>query len=120
MSKWTIGGNTFDLNPKSDSGWRYPPVRSKLQPIGANRSIIQHHGFESGTRTIEGLTKSKALRDALLNLHLSGNPFTCTDQDGASFSALFAETPEFPVHIDTSNPANLFQSYDFKLTLIKA
>ena len=118
-TKWVINGLTFDINPNKDSGFIPVRIKAEHNPVGSNFTIIQHGGFASPTRTISGITKSKALRDGILNTYLSAATVNCSDQDGVSFRAQIREEPKFDVHIDTSNEENNFQSYDFEIELIK-
>ena len=118
MAKWVIGGNTFDMGPDKDTGWEYEEVRSEQHVINTSTTIIQSAGFKSPLRTIEGFTKSKTLRDALLNLYVAGNNVACSDQDGVSFTGRIMEC-KFPVRIDVSNTTNNYQSYQYHVVIAK-
>ncbi len=118
VTRWVIGGNTFDINQEKDTGWEHEEVRSEQHAIGANATIIQSAGFKSPTRTIEGFTNSKPLRDALLSLYLSASSVTCSDQDGATFTGRLMDC-KFPVRINVANDANNFQSYYYRIVIAK-
>ncbi len=118
MSKWVIGGNAIDWGPAKDSGWQYEEKRSELEPIASNTTIVQSTGFKSPKRTIEGTTKSKTLRDAIVALYLARANVSCTDQDGVSFTARLVDV-DFPVRVDAANSNNNFQDYDYKIVLMK-
>ncbi len=118
VTRWVIGGSTFDINPDKDSGWEYEEVRSEQHPINSNTTVIQSAGFKSPTRTIEGFTHSRALRDALVSLYLAARNVTCSDQDGASFTGRLLDC-KFPVRINVANEANNFQSYYYHIVIAK-
>jgi hypothetical protein len=111
----SLNGNIFDWNPAEDSGWLTELVVGKQHPPGAAYTILQVGGTQSAVRKYKGITRSTALKDAIMAL--LGLTVAFTDQFGAS-NTVFVEAFEPRMIMDITNGPN-YIDWQYDLTLVK-
>ncbi len=116
VTKWSLGGNTFDWNPADDTGWVSEVVMSEHVPPNATKSVIQYGGKKSSVRTAKGVTKSSTLRNALDALQ--GSTVAFSDHFGAANTVFVKKFSSDMVRDVTNLPPGGTFSYTLELVKI--